>query len=84
MKIEVEKEHLQTLYDMVTGSLDYGSGFFDGDDIDTLHAVGRLLGVDESGNPLRTTPHLWHQDCALKQVCGAPQGDLIHRPELPS
>ena len=83
-RVEVEVKLLQILYDMVVGSLDWGSGFFDGDDVTAVHHVGRLLGIEDSEPPTEREPHLWHQDCALPWRCGQSAGAEIHRMEMPS
>lgn len=47
MKIEVEKEDLQALFDLVQGSMDWGSGFYDLDDVTAMMHIAPLLGLDE-------------------------------------
>lgn len=83
----IKKETLQALFDIAVGSMDFGSGFLDKEEVDVLRDVAELLGVNPSvGTPpeYRTKyPHLWHQDCDLGWMCGKPQDDPIHRIELP-
>lgn len=91
-KISIDKEQLQALFDLVAHSMDYGSGFFDHDDIRTIISVAELLGVADSlsapggyGTSWKLLePHLWHQECALKWRCGEPSGAPIHQVELPA
>jgi hypothetical protein len=86
-RIEIDKETLQALFDMVVGSLNFESGFYDKEEVDSIVAVARLLGVsDVTAIPPEhkmTYPHLWHQDCELPWRCNAPQDAEIHHPELP-
>jgi hypothetical protein len=78
--MDIDKVTLQGLFDIAVGSMDFGSGFLDIDDVKVLRKVAELLGVD----PSEGTPgpicyrHLWHQDCALPWWCGKPSNDPIH------
>lgn len=47
MKIEVEMEDLQALFDLVQGSMDWGSGFYDLDDVTAMMHIAPMLGLDE-------------------------------------
>lgn len=91
----IKTEKLRALFDLAVGSMDYGSGFLDRDDVEVIVEVARMLGVEkdvsEPGGPSydgrkpwqRTEPHLWHQECALDWLCGQPAGDPIHQITLP-
>lgn len=92
--VKIELETLQTLFDLVVGSLDYGSGFFDEDDVKVIIKVAEKLGVldglpDPSASAIGrsrfrlTEPHLWHQECKIPWRCGKTANDPIHHPELP-
>lgn len=50
--IEIETDLLRALFDLATGSMDFGSGFLDQSDVEALRKVAKLLGVD----PLLATP----------------------------
>lgn len=87
----IETETLRALYDLAVGSMSYGSGFLDHEDIEIVASAARILGVERDipepggliGEWRRTEPHLWHQDCELKWLCGRSAGDPIHQIELP-
>lgn len=86
-KIEIDKGALQALFDLVVGSMNFGSGFYDKEEVDIIVAVARLLGVSDATaipDDMKTTyPQLWHQDCELLWRCGASQDAAIHHPEMP-
>jgi hypothetical protein len=50
--ITVPTGDLRTLFDIATGSLNFGSGFLDSDEVDALRRVAVLIGVD----PMAGTP----------------------------
>ena len=94
-KVELTWEDGAKLFDLLIGSMDWGSGFLDKEDVDAILAFGGKLGIE--GRPDggdrhypnlilfpdrgRDDPHPWHQDCAL--FCGRSAGHPIHFPELP-
>lgn len=86
--VSVEREALQALFDIAVGSMNFGSGFLDKEEVDVLVDIARTLGVaDIQAIPetMKTTyPHLWHQDCDLPWRCNKPQGHPIHHLELPA
>lgn len=49
---EVPDSTLRILFDALTNSMDFGSGFLDSEDVEALRAVAVLLGVD----PMYGTP----------------------------
>jgi hypothetical protein len=49
---ELKHEDVQALFDIATGSMDFGSGFLDTDEVDALRRVAVHLGVD----PMVATP----------------------------
>jgi hypothetical protein len=51
-RIPVQRDDLRTLFDLVVHSLDFGSGFLDGNDVPALRRVAELIGVD----PMIATP----------------------------
>lgn len=51
-KIEIDRELLQSVFDLAVGSMDFGSGFMVDDDVVALRAIAVLLGVD----PMLGTP----------------------------
>lgn len=53
--ITLPKEKVQHLFDLVVGSMDFGSGFLDDEDVDLLREIARWLHVD----PSEATPQLW-------------------------
>lgn len=48
----VPAEDLRALFDMAVGSMNFGSGFLDSDEVDVLRRVAVLIGVD----PMEATP----------------------------
>lgn len=52
-EITIRKGDLRALLDIATGSLDFGSGFLDNEQVEVLRKMAPLLGVD----PLTVTPH---------------------------
>lgn len=46
--ISLSFEHAQILFDALSNSMDFGSGFLDNDDIDALRALARAIRVPES------------------------------------
>ena len=50
--ISVPREDLQALLDTAIGSMDFGSGFLDHEEVDCLRRIAVLLGVD----PADATP----------------------------
>lgn len=86
--VEIKTETLKALFDLVVGSMDYGSGFFDKEDveviIDVAEIIGALGGLDDPDRYdrnrfKRMEPHLWHQDCALSWRCGRAANDPLHQ-----
>jgi hypothetical protein len=51
----VPKETAQILFDALVGTLDFGSGFLDDDEVCALRDLAVLLGVD----PLEATPQTY-------------------------
>ena len=51
--IEIDKADLQALFDVATGSMDFGSGFLDDEEVQMLRRVAVTLGV----NPMAGTPY---------------------------
>lgn len=45
-KIEIELEDLRALFDVIHGTMDFGSGFFDTDDVDLFRRIALMIGVD--------------------------------------
>lgn len=92
--MEIDREHVKTLFDIVVGSLDYGSGFLVDDEVEHLRAVAVALGVDpQEGTPYNYKlryPHKfapWLQDdgsparCRLSaegRTCNKVEFDPIH------
>lgn len=52
MTTPIETEDLRALFDLVVKSMDFGSGFFDGEEADLLRKIAVTLGVD----PMEATP----------------------------
>ncbi len=50
--IAVPTEDLRTMFDIAVGSLNFGSGFLDSDEVDVLRRVAVQIGVD----PMAGTP----------------------------
>jgi hypothetical protein len=46
------REHIKVVFDTAVGSLDFGSGFLDDDEVKSLRWVAKWLGVE----PIRATP----------------------------
>lgn len=51
-RIELDLNDLKQLFDLVCNSMDFGSGFLDGEDVVLLRRIASLIGVD----PLLATP----------------------------
>lgn len=51
-QITIPKEPAQRLFDALTGSMDYGSGFLESDDVQALRELAVAIGVD----PRTATP----------------------------
>lgn len=51
-QITIPKETAQRLFDALVGSMDFGSGMLDTDDVEALRDLAGLLGVD----PSKATP----------------------------
>jgi hypothetical protein len=49
--VSIDGELLKTIFDLATG-MDFGSGFLDKEEVDSLRAVAVILGID----PLLATP----------------------------
>lgn len=49
---EVPDSTLRTLFDALTNSLDFGSGFLDSEDVEALRSIAVMIGVD----PMHGTP----------------------------
>ena len=62
-KVEIEFETLRVMYDAVRGSMDFGSGFLDSEDVKALREVAVIIGVDPmDATPetfARNYPHPW-------------------------
>lgn len=52
MKIEIDKEMLRALFDLVVGGMEFGSDFFDSEQTELLRGFAILLGID----PIVATP----------------------------
>lgn len=50
--IQVPTEDLKALFDIAVGSMDYGSGFLDTEEVEVLRRVAVAIGVD----PMEATP----------------------------
>lgn len=50
--LTLDREQLQIVFDVAVGSLDFGSGFLDDEEVAGLRAVAVVLGVD----PMDATP----------------------------
>lgn len=83
--MNIEKEAVQRLFDMVCNSMDFGSGFLESEDVEVLRDVAVKLGVDPVvGTPYefrRNYPHkfkdAWHTDLVCC-VCDASRDDPRH------
>ena len=86
--ITMPKVLLQVLFDTAVGSMDFGSGFLDDEEVKALRQVAELLGVD----PMAGTPynyckrmvHLFapydHNNSAHCHWCDKTAGDEVHAP----
>jgi len=73
--ITVPRGNLQDMFDIIVGSLDFGSGFLDLEQVEMLRAVAVLLGVD----PMKATPYdqttrYPHPFVSAKDINGVPTG----------
>lgn len=48
----IDRTLLQVVFDIVTGSMDFGSDFLDNEEVDAMRKVAELIGVD----PMLGTP----------------------------
>lgn len=82
--VMIAREDLRMLYDLAVGSLDFGSGFWDIDDVEMAHRIAEVLGVDKVTPylPRKQVPHkprpaAWAPKmCAL---CSRDVTDQIHQ-----
>lgn len=87
-KIEVDKELLQAIFDLAVNSLDFGSGFWDDEDVKWGRRAAEVLGVD----PMVATPMTYRQtffhrfspskfagQCSL---CYLPEESDVHRVDV--
>lgn len=51
--VEVRKGDLRALLDVATGSMDFGSGFLCEEEVEALHVIAGILGIDK----IVVTPH---------------------------
>lgn len=74
--IPVRREALRILFDAVTNSLDFGSGYLDSEDVEALREIAVILGVDPwvatPSEHRRNYPHLfktgyrtWCNECQM-------------------
>lgn len=59
--ITLKFTQVQILFDMCVHSMDFGSGFLDSEDVETLRQVAEVLGVD----PEVATPNEFRQNYGL-------------------
>jgi hypothetical protein len=45
--MEIDKELLQTVFDVAVQSIDFASGFLADEEVEGLRSIARLLGIDE-------------------------------------
>lgn len=63
MKIEVEKEDLEKVFDTATSSLNFGSGWLDHDEVISLRRIARLLGADvKDATPINFRNYIFDED----------------------
>lgn len=64
--VTLATEDLRALFDIATGSLNFGSGFLDSDEVEVLRRVAVVIGVDPmAGTPPEfavRTPHPYTAD----------------------
>lgn len=46
-EVTIQRETLQVLVDTIAGSMDYGSGFLDIEDVQALWAAAEILGIPQ-------------------------------------
>jgi hypothetical protein len=84
----IATEDLRCLFDIVTNSMDFGSGFLDREEADLIRRVAVLLGVDPmEGTPTEFAqwyPHAFapaagkNRSEVCKWGCRKPADDAIH------
>jgi hypothetical protein len=85
-EIAIPAESLRALFDIAVGSLDFGSGFLDSQEVEHLRAVAVLLGID----PIEATPPefksqyphgvAWDGTGCSVTRCAKGANDPIHQP----
>lgn len=70
--IPIRKGDLRALLDTVTGSMDYGSGFLDNEEVEIIRAIAVMLDID----PNKVTPdNFWCQYSGLHRWVWQPARD---------
>lgn len=73
-EITIPKSVLQDVFDIATSSLDFGSGFLNDSEQDSLIEAARAIGVD----PM--TAVMSQKRCAFRaKLAGLPEGQLTHQ-----
>lgn len=71
-------EQAKHMLDLIMGTMNYSSGFFDHEDTELIEWLADKCHVTLIGTRYQyTVMHLWHQDCVV--YCGKPANDKIHR-----
>lgn len=77
--VTIAREDLQLLYDLAIGSLDFGSGFWDIDDVEMAHRIAEVLGVDKvtPSLPRKQVPHKARPAAWAPKMCALCSRDVI-------
>lgn len=51
--IILKRDHLNAIFDLAINSMDFGSGFWDNEDVEAVRGIAMVLGL----NPMLATPH---------------------------
>lgn len=85
-KVSIETDDLKALFDLVAQSMDFGSGFLDGEDVVLLRKIAEMIGVDPiAGTPSTHAsqyPHVFQGPGSQFDLrcshCVRPEDDPIH------
>jgi hypothetical protein len=67
--VNIDEADLRALFDIATGSMDFGSGFLDSEEVVLLRRIAEMLGVD----PMEGTPINFKASFAHEYVASARQ-----------
>lgn len=80
----LDRDELRALFDLVVSTTDFGSSFFESDDVMLLRKLAEALGIDSmEGTPSDNRKHIAHAFSLLSGSDTAPTGLLRDGPPVP-